>query len=387
MKKWFLLLPILIMLTGCYNYRELNDLAIISGASIAKEGDLFRLTVEVVNPKKSQDTSNSKEPDFVIYTTTGKSVQETFRKVVKESPKKLYGAQMDVLIIDESVAKKDLNRIIDFFARDPEIRSEFYVLIGKESQILEVTTPLENISSKNILDSLTSNNTYLGISNMVTYHDLVSNYLNNKTELALPSIEIIGNEREGESTTNIENTTSEAASVLSNIAIFKDNKMLGFLTEKQSLAYNLVMNNIQTTLIRNDYNNDQFVVNEIINTKTETEAKPKENKITITIKGSASISEVSYDCDLTKTKTIEKIRKDLNKNIESLVKGSILDTIDEYNSDIYGFQELFYKKDPAYYQKIKDNWYEKIFPNLEIEVKSNINIFEKGNLNGGSYHE
>ncbi len=387
MKKWLLLFPILILLTGCYNYRELNDLAIVSGISIAKEDDLYRLTLEVVNPKKSQDTSSSKEPDFVIYTTTGKSIQEASRKIVKESPKKLYGAQMNILIIDETIAKQNLNQIMDFFSRDPEIRSEFYVLVGKKPQILEVTTPLENISSKNILDSLTANNTYLGIANMMTYHEVMSNYLNDKIDLALPSIEIVGDEKAGESTTNIENTTSNTASVLSNLAVFKKNKLVGYLTEKESLAYNFVMGNIQTTLIRNDYKDNQFVVNEIIDTSTKTEANPKENEITITIKGKASISEAKYEGDLTSTKTIEKIEKDLNHNLEALIEDSVLDTINRYNSDIYGFQELFYKKDPKYYQKIKNDWYEKIFPNLKIKVKSNITVFEKGNLNGGSYHE
>ena len=39
MKKLLLLLPVLFFLTGCYNYRELNDLAIVSGISINKEND------------------------------------------------------------------------------------------------------------------------------------------------------------------------------------------------------------------------------------------------------------------------------------------------------------------------------------------------------------
>ena len=79
-------------------------------------------------------------------------MQEAFRRVIEESPKKLYGSHMNILIIDESVANQNLPDILDFFARDPEVRNEFYVLIGKSNYILSVTTPLENISSKNILD-------------------------------------------------------------------------------------------------------------------------------------------------------------------------------------------------------------------------------------------
>ena len=69
MKKFCFLLPLFFILTGCYNYRELNDLAIVSGISISKEADIYKITAEVVNPKKQQDTSSSKEPDFVTENT------------------------------------------------------------------------------------------------------------------------------------------------------------------------------------------------------------------------------------------------------------------------------------------------------------------------------
>ena len=55
----------------------------------------------------------------------------------------------------------------------------------------------------------------------------------------------------------------------------------------------------------------------------------------------------------------------------------------KYNTDIYGFGDLFYKTDPKYYKSIKDKWYSDIFNNLDIEVKSNIVIKQKGNLTGG----
>ena len=387
MKKLVFLLPLLCFLTGCYNYRELNDLAIVSGISITKEEDQFKVTAEVVNPKKQQDTSSGKEPDFIIYTSTGASMQEAFRNVVKESPKKLYGAQIDILIIDEQTAKEELTNILDFFTRDPEIRSEFYVLIGKKRDILEVTTPLENLSSKNIISSLEADNTYLGTANLVTFHDLISTYLNPNIELALPSIEEVGNEQLGESTQNIESTTGEAASVISNMAVFKDEKLIGYLSEQESIDYNLIMGNTQTTLIKTNYKDEQYVINEIINSNTEIEADIKKKKITISIKGKSAVSEVNYETDLESSKTIKKIQKDLNKEIEKRLKETVKTVQEKYNSDIFGFRDLFYKKDPKAYKKLKDTWYEETFPNLEIEVKSNIEIIEKGNLNGGVYHE
>ena len=259
MRKFLFLVPLFFCLTGCYNYRELNDLAIVSGISIDKDGDKYIVTAEVINPKKQQDASSGKEPEFVIYTSSGNSMQEAFRKMVKESPKKLYGAQMDVLIIDEETAKTELKNILDFFSRDPEIRSEFYVLVGKSTDVLEITTPLDKISSRNILDSLEANNSYLGFANLVTYHDMLDNYLNPNIELALPTVEVVGDDANGDSIENIESTEVETSSIITNIAVFKDNKFVGYLTEDESQAYNMVTNNAKTTLMKTNYKKMLFL--------------------------------------------------------------------------------------------------------------------------------
>ena len=387
MKKSIITLILLFTLTGCYNYRELNDLAIVSGISIAKVKDGYELTVEVVNTKKETDASNARETDFVIYKNTSDSLQEGFRRLINEAPKKMYGAQIDLLILDESLAKEDLKNIMDFLARDPEVRSEFYVIVGKTPDILEITTPLENINSKNIIQSLESNNTYLGSVNLMTFHDVIDNYLNDKIDLALPSIKLVGNKSKGTENDNLENTTVETFNLLNNIAIFKDDKLVGYLTEEESKVFNLVSNNIRTTLVKIDFSNNEYVINEMVGISCKTEVNPKKNSINFSIEGLAAISEANYSGNLEDSKTIKKIEKELNKYTEETVTKLIKQTIQKYNSDIYGFEDMFYKKDAKYYKEnIKENW-DELFKNLNIKVKSNIEIFEKGNLNGGLYHE
>lgn len=385
MKKYIFLLPFIFIMTGCYNYRELNDLAIISGVSISKSDNIYNITVEVVNPKKEQDTSSGKEPDYVIYEGYGNSMQEAFRNIVKESPQKLYGAQIDILIIDEETARDGVSEILDFFARDPEVRSEFYVVISKNSDALKVISPLVNLSSKNIISSLKSTNTYIGSVNLVTYNELLNDFINPHKEIALPSIEVVGNENIGETNENIEKTTSSANNVISNMCIFKDNKMLDYLTYEESLGYNIIRGNTKTVLIRNEYGDDEFIVNEIIDSKTEIKPNLKKKEITITVSGTASISEVNKKVNLESNKEIKKIEKDLNKKIEELMETTILNTNNKYNSDIYGFEDLFYKENPKYYKKLIKEYDIDFLNNITYKVKSNIKIIEKGNLNGGIY--
>ena len=113
MKKLLLILITLTFLTGCYNYRELNDLAIVTAVSISKEKDNYNIAVQVVNPKKDQDTSSSNEPDFIVYKSKGETLQAAFESLVKESPKRMYKTQMQILIIDEKMAKNNIKEVFE----------------------------------------------------------------------------------------------------------------------------------------------------------------------------------------------------------------------------------------------------------------------------------
>ena len=384
MRKILLVVIILITLTGCYNYRELNDLAIVSAISVSKVDEEYNVIVQVVKPKKEQDTSNINQPNFITFKSKGETLQEAFRLIVKESPKKIYGAQMQVLLLDESVAKDDLSDILDFFAREPEVRNEFYVLVSKNDNVLEVLTPLDNISSQNIMESLEANNKYLGYANLVTFNDLLAYYQNERIQIALPSIYLTGNNNVGDEEENIDASKVDTSVVLGPLAIFKGNKLIGYLSEEESLAYNIVMDNITNALITNKYDDDKYIVSELIKSKTDLEVDSKNNKINITVKGNAAIKEVNYNnINLKDENNVKKIEDDLNKKIEKLVKNSIKNVTKKYNSDIFGFENLFYKEDYKYYKQIKDKWSDKIFQNLEIKVDSKFEIVEQGNVLGG----
>ncbi len=384
MKKLLLILITLTFLTGCYNYRELNDLAIVTAVSISQEKDNYNIAVQVVNPKKDQDTSSSNEPDFIVYKSKGETLQAAFESLVKESPKRMYKTQMQILIIDEKMAKNNIKEVFEYLARDPEIRNEFNVLIGKSDNILETLTPLNNLSSQNILDSLKASSKYLGNTNLLTFNELLSDYQNEKTEMAIPVIKLTSQKNKDDKNTEkiLEKTTTTPAIVLDNISIFKDNKLIGYLSTKETVSYNFINNNITLTNIKKDYPNNKYIAYKILKSKSKLEVTPKKHTITLTIKGNAEINEATYNIDLSKEKNIKKLEKSLNKRLEKMITSSFNSTRKKYNSDIYGFEDLYYKKDPKYYNKIKKDWDSKEFQKIKLKVKSNIKIVEQGNILG-----
>ncbi len=383
MKKMIFIIPIIFLLTGCYNYREINELAIVSGVSISKVGDEIELTTEVINPKKEQDASSGEEPEFIIYTSRAKSVQEAIRKMIKESPRKMYGAHIEILVIDEGIAREDLMDILDFFARDPEIRSEFKVLVGKSDDVLKITTPLEKISSENIQNSLENNNQYLGFANVVTYHELISNVLNPNIELVLPVLSMKGNVNLGEDKENITDTLVNATPIIDGMAIFRNNKLKGYLNEEEALTYNILRNSAKNFFVRTSGHDNEYIVHEIIRLSSKMEFDRNKNEMKITLTGKSAISEVNEKIDLENLEEVSKLERKLNQELKKIVERSILSIQKEYNSDIFGFGDIIYKSYPKYFQKIKDEFKKDGFQNLKVNVSVKIKGQEKGNLNRG----
>ena len=148
MKKIIILIPLLFILGGCYNYRDLNKLAITSALGISKDGDEYSITIQIINTQKSgsdaQSGSNDK-PKFTIYEKKGKTIDEALKGIILESPRDVYLSHLSLLIFDEEVAQEGLLNIIDLFARDTKFRKQFLVLISKNNESKEILSILTNL--------------------------------------------------------------------------------------------------------------------------------------------------------------------------------------------------------------------------------------------------
>lgn len=388
MKKIKYLLLLLPFLSGCYNYRELNEIGITTAISIDYDEN-FKVIAQVINPVKQQDASTSGEPSFVNFSSEGDSLQEAFRSVILESPRQLYGSHLQIIILSEEIVNNHLFEVLDFFTREPEIRSEVNVIIAQDPKDLEgitIQTLLNDLSSSTILDALKSQNKKEGVTLEITLNDLTNMYLNPYLEITMPSMTVEGNLGQGQKEENITETVADAKTKIGTTAIFKENNLLGFLSIQESKMVNLIKNNFSDSILQFEYN-DGYIVFEPNRVKSKVEADVKNNKVIVTIKGYAKINEVGTVVNLENTKEIEKIKDFLNESIENSVKDTFNSIRDKYNTDIFGFQDLYYKTDPNYFKENYKNWYEDAFPNLEIDVNSNLKLYEKGNTLGGIEYE
>ena len=389
MKKIKYIILLLPLLSGCYNYRELNELGITTAVSIDYKDNNFILIAEVVNPIKQQDVSASNNSPFVNFTSVAPSIQEAFRNTVLESPRQLYLSQLEIILVSEEIINNHLEEFLEFFSREPETRTEIKVIIAKTEEStkgITIQSLLTNFSSSNILESLEVQNKLLGLTQEVTINELLNMYLDPNLEIVLPSMILYGSSDIGDEKENITTSTPKTLVKVGTTSVIKDGKILGYLSEEESKMVNLINGNLTKTILKIPYE-DGYVVFEPNRIKTKQKLNIKDNKITIEISGFSKIKEFHTTKNIKNMKTVEELNKYFNKEIENMIKDNFNKIREKYNTDMFGFKELYYRTDHKYFKKYCSNWYETTFPNIELEVKSNIKLYEKGNTLGGIKYE
>lgn len=376
------LLPIFLF-TGCFNYRELNEIEIVSALGLDKTSDGYIVTIQVMNTKKASETGTSNDqPKFITFTTTGVTLQDAIRKSILDSSRRIYPNHVQTLIIGEDLAKSGISDVLDMFFRSVEFRKQTSVLIAKDStaeDVLNIVTPLESLNSKNIKDGLSVDSKYLGIGDNVSFEDLVGTFIDSNKEIVLPSVSITGTKSEGEKIENIETADPSVRLIESSLAIFKDDHLVGFLDNKQSIKLNFVRNKINNTILTYQCGDNKYLSSEIMSNKTSVEFLESPLKAQIKINGILNINEITCDIDLEDPVVIDEIEADLEEELKNDVYNTIKYIIEEYNSDVFGFRDFLYKNKTKYYKEIKDDWYDSIFPNMDIDVDVNFNLTGKGN--------
>ncbi|MGG3800573.1 Ger(x)C family spore germination protein [Metabacillus fastidiosus] len=367
-------ISILIFLSGCWNRRELNELAIVVGIGIDKVDDHFLVTTQVINPGQvaTQKSSIAKEP-VIVYQETGDTVFEAIRKITTTSPRKMYASHLRMIVLGEELAKDGIGEMLDILLRDQEFRMDFYIMVAqgmKAKDILKVSTPLEKIPSNKMFNALETSQKEWSATKAVTLHELVKTIVREGEALVLTGITVKGDKDLAHSIDNLERTVPNGDLQITNLAVFKKDKLIGWLDEMEGKTYNVLTNNEKSTTINLSCPKGGKVVYEVKNSSTDTKAEIRNGKpeIDLDISVEGDIAEVECDMDLTKEGTIEEIEKIYEKEAESYFRNAISQIQEHHETDIFGFGEEIHRKNPKIWRKIKGDWNEQ-FKYLPVNIK------------------
>ncbi len=381
MKK-LLILPIIFLMCGCWNYKELNNLAMTTGIAIDKVDDKYLITLLISNSKKQNNNNNNKpEASTAAYEGRGITMYEAISDAAAGISKEVYLEHLTVLVVSEEIAKNDMLNIIDFLFRYPQTRNEFQLIIAKDteaSNILKITPPLENFPSQNVSENLKNTNKRQGSIYTINFNEFVKTLLEVGIEPVLPSVYAVGDVESGNNSENIAKIEPSTYLKLGTMGIFKGGEFISWSTKEESYGINILNNKVKNMYLTTNCDTGHIVL-EVSNLKTSIDIENNDT-LKVDVKASTSIEEITCKIDLENIENIKEIENNNNELVIDYISQAI-DLAKKNKTDIFGFGKQIYKKNPKYFKSVINEWNDEYFPNLNIKYNVEVNITGKGNIN------
>ncbi|WNS73485.1 Ger(x)C family spore germination protein [Bacillus sp. DTU_2020_1000418_1_SI_GHA_SEK_038] len=388
-----LLISLVIIVSGCWNRRELNELAIVVGLGIDKSDDQYLVTAQVVNPGEiaKKGGGGGKTP-VIVYQEKGETIFQAIRKITTVAPRKLYFAHQRMLVFGEELAKEGIGEALDFLSRDPELRTDFYIVVAKDAKagdVLKILTHLEAIPANKMFTSLETSEKAWAPSVTVTLDKLIADMVSDGINPALTGITIKGDLEMGETMKNLEKTGLNTKLQYQGMALFNNDKLIGWLNDDDSRGLHYSTGTVKSSVGVISCPKGGKIGIEVVRTKADLKAMVKngEPKGTIKVQVEGNVGDVKCrGLDLKKTETIYNLEKIGEKALKEVIQSSIEVTQKEFQSDVFGFGEALHRSDPAYWKKVKKEWNQK-FSEMPVTIEVDVKIRQTGTIGNSPLNE
>jgi spore germination protein KC len=381
-KKFFIsFLIVSMLLGGCSNYKELNQVSIVVaiGIDYFPKENKYHVITQIFNPSAIATTtqSGSQSVPVIALDDKGRTILEAVRNVSKKGSRQNIYSHVALIVIGETLAKeKSLNYIFDVFERDSKVRVNIPVIIARNKSVDEIMNniaSLDKISAKSIVGKIKNTSALLGENQETLMRQAISAISSSGREPVINGVSI---ENESESSETLENANKVTSSYdkINGTGIFRNGKLVGWLDGPPAKSIQIIDNLIKETNVQIPCNKKEYDSMELTRVKSKTEIKIKNNIpiINIKINSIGHIDEVFCNANFDKAKTLNKYEK----SAENVIKQSIekgISEVKKLGGDAFGFGEKLYMVNPKIYKKYESNWNDtfkkaKVTVNVDVQI-------------------
>ena len=349
---------ILFVLTSCWNYREVNEMAIIIGAAVDKGVEnQYMLTVELLDVSGGAQTELSTR----ILSVEGETVFDAARKLISVEGKRGYWGHTRVLIVNEEIAREDITEAVSFFHQDAEARGDLYVIVSRgysAREIMNSGIPYGEVLSESLAQGL-ENSKFVSEIPETRLYTLSQDLKSSKVSPVLPAVTLLS-------------IDDKKVPVLRGAAVFQKSRMVGFLDEEETKAMLFLKNEIEGGVLVTKAGKTRVSL-EIKDNNTKIKVKTEGDRliIDITVQTKAIIDEVIGNLEFSDIEMLDEIKRLSEEQLKSKLE-KIIDKARYYRTDIFGFGQKIYEDNPGKWNEISDDYeteFAKIDVNLTVKVE------------------
>lgn len=394
MKKRLLLLlcAATLILTGCWDSIELNDIAIVTGMAIdpGKEKK-YQLTVGYVNPAQYSKQNPAQGAPVSIMTLEGNSLPEISAKMNVGVSRRLVFSHTRALYINEKVAKSDgVSHFLDSLERSPQFRNDFNILVTKNhsaGDFAMINDPVERVPSLKVQKSIKSLLKSWGGDPRVRLTDFIDAIIAEGRSPVASTVVIEGDPEKGQNAESNMEVKAPARIMLDGLAVFKKDKLIGYLSLDDTRNY-LWTQKLESTMIsipcEEDGDDEKPLYFDIVitNNKSEmrTDYKGNQPQLKLNIFSEARINSMQCQKDLSSKEIYTELEKKSDKQIKNMITETIKKVQKDYGVDIFGFGEALNRQHYQKAKKVLGYWNEE-FSRADVDVNVKIALRRSGTRN------
>jgi spore germination protein KC len=379
-----LLILALATATGCWNRRELNDLAIVTALGVDKAERGFHVSVQVVDPSEvaARSSGGSFSP-VTTYDATGDTMAEAIRRMTTVTPRKLYFAHLRLFVIGEALAREGMGNSLDLLSRDQEGRTDFYIVVAKGHKafdVLRILTPMERIPASKMHSSLQVSERAWAPTVSVQLDDLITEVVAKGIQPALTGITIKGDPNFGRELQNLRTPDTPTRLQYQGIAVFRSDKLIGWLNESESKGFSDITNRLNSTMVEIQCPEGGKLAVEVIRSKSKMEGSVKNGKpeVVVTMRSEANVADVECHMHITGRNSLEEIEKRAEETMRLNAEQAVAKA-KKLGTDVFGFGEEIHRSSPKYWSRVQNEW-DQIFKELTVSFQVDMKIRRIGTV-------
>lgn len=363
MNNGIFLCCLLFLLSGCWDRVEINELAIVLATGIEKSADdTIQLSVQIKTPS----SPGAGNPPIKIKQGKGKTIKDAMQQLQEKTPRKIFWSHNEAVFISEELARNGIVDYVDFLARYVEARLRSHIFITKEkmSDLMDVQ-PVLGSSAGEITKEIAHFESGLN----VDIRKLLVMITSDTNTAAIPWLELV------------EDPDQDTGYMVNGIAMFKNNKMVGYIDDELTRGVLWARDEIDTASVTIQPNADKkdYISFDLIRASTRVIPTYKNGKwkILLKMKTEDDVTENQTNLNVMDPSTRKDLEKKLEERVEKRIKSMLEIVQKDLSIDILKFGEAIHQKYPKKWNEIKHQW-EEIFQELEIEMEVNAIIERPG---------
>jgi spore germination protein KC len=371
---------LLLLLTGC-GKQEINQMAIVMAVGFDKAPDSNEVivTAEMVRPAEARGQSGissggSGRPTWTV-SAKGESIFEAIRNMARFTSRRIFWAHNKIVIFGEDYARQGITDALDFLTRNHELRMNTWVVVtpGKASKIVSMQTGIETVTGDS-LDRLFRFSKFSAAAPKTDMKTVTASYLSKNSNPIIAMVDTIKRNRK-ENSTSVLGDKEEVE--LAGTAVFRKEKMLGTLNDKESRALLWFVQKARSGIYKLPCPDQPKLPAslELRDSRFNVIPRYQEDRASFQISLELDMDLVELGCP--STMEMEDIITQLEKDASKMISNEILSLLNKaqhvYKTDFLELGKVFQNQKPHLWKQIKGRWTQ-VFSQAEMTVDVNVHV-------------